>query len=76
MKIDDGWEEFRRKQNKEKASKDEINTKTHNEDKKATRALIATILIISFFLILALIGIYSDESSPNYAENVTDTYNY
>ena len=60
----------------EKASKDEINTKTHNEDKKATRALIATILIISFFLILALIGIYSDESSPNYAENVTDTYNY
>lgn len=76
LKIDDGWEEFRRKQNKEKASKDEINTKTHNEDKKATRALIATILIISFFLILALIGIYSDESSPNYAENVTDTYNY
>ena len=52
LKIDDGWEEFRRKQNKEKASKDEINTKTHNEDKKATRALIATILIISFFLIL------------------------
>ena len=50
--------------------------KTHNEDKEATRALIATILIISFFLILALIGIYSDESSPNYAENVTDTYNY
>ena len=38
LKIDDGWEEFRRKQNKEKASKDEINTKTHNEDKKATRA--------------------------------------
>lgn len=125
LKIDDGWEEFRRKQNKEKASKDEINRKndytfifpptcpicgallvngkclscnstpktnpqskphstpktnpqpkTHNEDKEATRALIATILIISFFLILALIGIYSDESSPNYAENVTDTYNY
>lgn len=23
-----------------------------------------------------MIGIYSDESSPNYAENVTDTYNY